>query len=130
MIHVTALAGAIIWLGLNGLLWYTRPSDLLWLLALNFGRNFFRRTAAPPAHADCANCAPRRPRRGHDRERRQKRNVDQCCRKNSELDENRIARRPATQSAVSAANGAPQIGSRPVQFGIAVSRKPAMTAAT
>ena len=32
MIHVTALAGAIIWLGLNGLLWYTRPSDLLWLL--------------------------------------------------------------------------------------------------
>ena len=32
MIHVTALAGAIIWLGLNGLLWYTRPSDLLSLL--------------------------------------------------------------------------------------------------
>lgn len=32
MIHVTALAGAIIWLGLNGLLWYMRPSDLLWLL--------------------------------------------------------------------------------------------------
>jgi hypothetical protein len=34
MIHVTALAGAIIWLGLNGLLWYTRPSDLLWLLVV------------------------------------------------------------------------------------------------
>ena len=32
MTHVTALAGAIIWLGLNGLLWYTRPSDLLSLL--------------------------------------------------------------------------------------------------
>jgi hypothetical protein len=28
MIHVAALAGAIIWLGLNGLLWYMRPSDL------------------------------------------------------------------------------------------------------
>ena len=28
MIYATALAGAIIWLGLNGLLWYTRPSDL------------------------------------------------------------------------------------------------------
>ena len=32
MIHAAALAGTIIWLGLNGLLWYTRPSDLLWLL--------------------------------------------------------------------------------------------------
>jgi hypothetical protein len=32
MIHVAALAGAIIWLGLNGLLWYMRPSDLSWLL--------------------------------------------------------------------------------------------------
>jgi uncharacterized membrane protein len=32
MIHVAALAGAIIWFGLNGLLWYMRPSDLLWLL--------------------------------------------------------------------------------------------------
>jgi hypothetical protein len=32
MIHVAALAGAIIWLGLNGLLWYMRPNDLLWLL--------------------------------------------------------------------------------------------------
>jgi hypothetical protein len=32
MIHVAALAGGIIWLGLNGLLWYMRPSDLLWLL--------------------------------------------------------------------------------------------------
>jgi hypothetical protein len=32
MIHVAALAGAIIWLGLNGLLWFARPSDLLWLL--------------------------------------------------------------------------------------------------
>jgi hypothetical protein len=29
---VTALAGAIIWLGLNGLLWDMRPSDLLMLL--------------------------------------------------------------------------------------------------
>ena len=28
MVHAAALAGAIIWLGLNGLLWYTRPSDL------------------------------------------------------------------------------------------------------
>ena len=42
MIHVTALAGAIIWLGLNGLLWYTRPSDLLWLLGSSIlGAIFF-----------------------------------------------------------------------------------------
>ena len=27
-----AIVGAIMWFGLNGLLWYTRPSDLLWLL--------------------------------------------------------------------------------------------------
>jgi len=32
MIHAAALAGTIIWLGLNGLLWYVRPSGLLWLL--------------------------------------------------------------------------------------------------
>jgi hypothetical protein len=32
MIHVAALAGAIVWLGLTGLLWYVKPSDLLWLL--------------------------------------------------------------------------------------------------
>ena len=43
MIHVTALAGAIIWLGLNGLLWYTRPSDLLSLLGSSIlGAIFFR----------------------------------------------------------------------------------------
>ena len=41
MIHVTALAGAIIWLGLNGLLWYTRPSDLLWLLGSSILGAFF-----------------------------------------------------------------------------------------
>ena len=36
MIHVAALAGAIIWLGLNGLLWYMRPS----LGAIFFGAFF------------------------------------------------------------------------------------------
>ena len=43
MIYATALAGKIIWLGFNGLLWYTRPSDLLSLLGSSiFGRYFFR----------------------------------------------------------------------------------------
>ena len=41
-----------------------------------------------------------------------------------------IARRPATQSSASPAKDRPQTGSRPVQFGIAVSRNPAMAAAT
>ena len=44
MIYAAALAGAIIWLGLNGLLWYMRPSDLLWLLGSSIlGAIFFRR---------------------------------------------------------------------------------------
>jgi hypothetical protein len=42
MIHVTALAGAIIWLGFNGLLCYTRPSDLFSLLGSSIlGAIFF-----------------------------------------------------------------------------------------
>ena len=40
-----------------------------------------------------------------------------------------IAMRPASQIAKSAASGKPATGRRPVQLGIAVSRKPAMTAA-
>jgi hypothetical protein len=32
MIHVAAIIGAIIWFGLNGLLWYLRPTDNIWLL--------------------------------------------------------------------------------------------------
>jgi hypothetical protein len=32
MIHALAIIGVVIWFGLNGLLWYMRPSDLLWLL--------------------------------------------------------------------------------------------------
>jgi hypothetical protein len=44
MIHAAALAGTIIWLGLNGLLWYVRPSGLLWLLGSSIlGAIFFRR---------------------------------------------------------------------------------------
>ena len=43
--------------------------------------------------------------------------------------ENSIARRPASHSSASAPSGAPVTGRRPVQFGIAVSRKPAITAA-
>jgi hypothetical protein len=31
MLHAVALLGAIIWFGLNGLLWYAKPSDLVWL---------------------------------------------------------------------------------------------------
>ncbi len=46
------------------------------------------------------------------------------------LVDSRIAIRPANQSATSAASGAPFTGNRPVQFGIAVSRKPATVAAT
>ncbi len=42
----------------------------------------------------------------------------------------RIAIRPASHSSARPASGAPQTGSRPVQFGMAVRRKPAMTAAT
>ena len=38
--------------------------------------------------------------------------------------------RPAAQRAVSAASGQPATGSRPIQFGIAVKRKPAITAPT
>ncbi len=40
------------------------------------------------------------------------------------------ATRPASQIANSSISGRPRTGSRPVQFGIAVSRKPAMTAPT
>jgi hypothetical protein len=32
MIHVAAIIGAIIWFGLNGLLWYLRPTGNIWLL--------------------------------------------------------------------------------------------------
>ncbi len=41
-----------------------------------------------------------------------------------------IAARPASQSSIRPASGAPCNGIRPVQFGIAVSRKPATTAPT
>jgi MFS family permease len=30
--HVLAVIAAIVWFALNGLLWYAKPSDLLWLL--------------------------------------------------------------------------------------------------
>ena len=40
------------------------------------------------------------------------------------------ATRPATQTAASASSGQPTTGSRPVQFGTAVSRNPATTAGT
>ena len=44
--------------------------------------------------------------------------------------ENVIANRPASQAANSIASGPPWIGRRPVQFGIAVRRNPAITAPT
>ena len=31
MLHAVAFLGAIVWFGLNGLLWYAKPSDLVWL---------------------------------------------------------------------------------------------------
>jgi hypothetical protein len=31
MLHVVAILGAITWFGLNGLLWYAKPSELVWL---------------------------------------------------------------------------------------------------
>ena len=44
--------------------------------------------------------------------------------------ENAIAMRPQTQTQKRAANGAPTTGSRPVQFGTEVSKKPATMAGT
>ena len=32
MIHVIPIIGTVIWFGLNGLLWYAKPSEILWLL--------------------------------------------------------------------------------------------------
>jgi hypothetical protein len=31
MLHAVALLGAVVWFGLNGLLWSAKPSDLVWL---------------------------------------------------------------------------------------------------
>jgi hypothetical protein len=31
-LHALAIIAAIVWFALNGLLWYAKPSDLLWLL--------------------------------------------------------------------------------------------------
>jgi hypothetical protein len=31
MLHALASLGSLVWLGLNGLLWYAKPSDLVWL---------------------------------------------------------------------------------------------------
>jgi hypothetical protein len=31
MFHAVAFLGAIVWFGLNGLLWYAKPSELVWL---------------------------------------------------------------------------------------------------
>ena len=30
--HLLAIVGVVIWFGLNGLLWYAKPSESLWLL--------------------------------------------------------------------------------------------------
>jgi hypothetical protein len=32
MIHCLANIAPVVWFGLNGLLWYTKPTDNLWLL--------------------------------------------------------------------------------------------------
>jgi hypothetical protein len=46
MLHAVAMLGAIVWFGLNGLLWYAKPSDLLWvagsaILGVIFFTGFF-----------------------------------------------------------------------------------------
>jgi quinol-cytochrome oxidoreductase complex cytochrome b subunit len=46
MLHAVAMLGAVIWFGLNGLLWYAKPSELVWLagsaiLGLIFFAGFF-----------------------------------------------------------------------------------------
>ena len=41
---ILAVLGAVIWLAFNGLLWYSRPSDELWLLgSALLGIAFFAR---------------------------------------------------------------------------------------
>ena len=47
MLHVFAILFALVWFGLNGLLWYAKPSDLVWLvgsviLGVIFFAGFFR----------------------------------------------------------------------------------------
>lgn len=32
MFHCLAIIAAMVWFGLNGLLWYVKPTDNLWLL--------------------------------------------------------------------------------------------------
>ena len=32
MIHYLAIIAAVVWFGLNGMLWYVKPTDNLWLL--------------------------------------------------------------------------------------------------
>jgi quinol-cytochrome oxidoreductase complex cytochrome b subunit len=46
MVHALAILCAVVWLGLNGLLWYAKPSDLVWLagsaiLGVTFFAGFF-----------------------------------------------------------------------------------------
>jgi hypothetical protein len=46
MLHALAMLDAVIWFGLNGLLWYAKPSDFVWLagsaiLGLIFFAGFF-----------------------------------------------------------------------------------------
>ena len=69
-------------------------------------------------------------RAGDGGERQQKADVDDRRGDAAEQAENKIATRPASHSSASAASGQPLTGSRPVQFGMAVSRKPATVAAT
>jgi hypothetical protein len=46
VIHALAIIGAVIWFGLNGLLWYAKPSNSMWLagsavLGMIFFAGFF-----------------------------------------------------------------------------------------
>ena len=62
------------------------------------------------------------------RDQQQKARIDQHRRHQPVSAENVTAMRPAIQTTTSASSGVPCIGNRPVQFGIAVNRKPVMTA--
>lgn len=56
MIHSIAIIATVIWFGLNGLLWFAKPDELLWLLgsailgALFFAGFFWYLMLSEPHH--------------------------------------------------------------------------------
>ena len=72
--QLLAAAGALVWFALNGLLWYSRPSDLLWLLgSAALGVIFFASFLGYLALCDkSTKLSPRDPRAGAGDRREQK----------------------------------------------------------